>query len=133
MRRFFIISRLRSQAARHLSALVLGIALLLHFPARMVFAQATGFPNVPPLLVGAAWYPEQWSEATWDHDLALMEAGNIHLVRVGEFAWSSIEPSEGQYKLDWLERGCQSRCTSHCCGYGNALCRAPGLAYDSVS
>ena len=60
-------------------------------------------PRTPALLLGAAWYPEQWPESRWDADLALMEAAHIHFVRVGEFAWSTMEPSEGNYQLDWLE------------------------------
>jgi beta-galactosidase len=60
-------------------------------------------PRTPALLLGAAWYPEQWPESHWDADLALMEAAHIHFVRVGEFAWSTMEPSEGNYQLDWLE------------------------------
>lgn len=63
---------------------------------------ATG-PRESPLLLGAAWYPEQWPESRWDADLALMEAAHINFVRVGEFAWSTMEPIEGDYKLDWLE------------------------------
>jgi beta-galactosidase len=58
----------------------------------------------PPLLLGAAWYPEQWPESRWDADLQLMEGAHLHVVRVGEFAWSTIEPEEGHYDLDWLER-----------------------------
>lgn len=61
-------------------------------------------PAIPSLLLGAAWYPEQWSESRWDADLALMQDAHIHVVRVGEFAWSSLEPSEGHYTLDWLAR-----------------------------
>jgi beta-galactosidase len=61
-------------------------------------------PRTPPLLLGAAWYPEQWPESRWEADLALMEAAHIHFVRVGEFAWSTMEPSEGNFQLDWLER-----------------------------
>jgi beta-galactosidase len=57
----------------------------------------------PSLLLGAAWYPEQWQESRWEADLTLMEAAHIHFVRIGEFAWSTIEPSEGNYKLDWIE------------------------------
>jgi beta-galactosidase len=57
-----------------------------------------------PLRIGAAWYPEQWPEDHWDHDLALMEAAHMNVVRVGEFAWSALEPSEGHYDLDWLAR-----------------------------
>jgi beta-galactosidase len=56
------------------------------------------------LLLGAAWYPEQWDEATWESDLSLMEQAHIHFVRVGEFAWSTLEPSEGNFQLDWLAR-----------------------------
>ncbi len=61
-------------------------------------------PRTPPLLLGAAWYPEQWDEATWESDLSLMEQAHIHFVRVGEFAWSTLEPSEGNFQLDWLAR-----------------------------
>ncbi len=61
-------------------------------------------PRKAPLLFGAAWYPEQWPESRWDADLALMEAAHINFVRVGEFAWSTMEPTEGHYELDWLAR-----------------------------
>jgi beta-galactosidase len=54
--------------------------------------------------LGAAWYPEQWNEAAWEHDLALMEAAHFTVTRMGEFAWSRMEPSEGHYDLDWLAR-----------------------------
>jgi beta-galactosidase len=57
-----------------------------------------------PLLLGTAWYPEQWPESRWERDLQLMQEAGIHMVRVGEFAWSAMEPSEGRFDLDWLER-----------------------------
>lgn len=58
----------------------------------------------PALLLGAAWYPEQWPESNWNSDLDLMQKAHIHVVRVGEFAWTALEPAEGKYELDWLER-----------------------------
>ncbi len=61
-------------------------------------------PAPPPILLGTAWYPEQWPESRWSADLDLMQKANIHMVRVGEFAWSRMEPSEGQYDFDWLEK-----------------------------
>ena len=67
-------------------------------------AQAPSLPPPPPLLLGTAWYPEQWPESRWDADLALMQQAGIHMVRVGEFAWSRMEPEERKYDLDWLER-----------------------------
>ena len=66
-------------------------------------AQSTP-PAPPPILLGTAWYPEQWPESRWDVDLTLMQQAGIHMVRVGEFAWSRMEPEEGHYDLDWLDR-----------------------------
>ncbi len=57
-----------------------------------------------PLLLGSAWYPEQWPESRWDADLSLMQAAHMDVVRVGEFAWSTMEPREGDYQFDWLAR-----------------------------
>jgi beta-galactosidase len=57
----------------------------------------------PPILLGVAWYPERWPESRQKTDVDLMQKANIHFVRVGEFAWSTMEPSEGDYQLDWLE------------------------------
>ncbi|MBW4039327.1 MAG: beta-galactosidase [Acidobacteria bacterium] len=74
-------------------------------PTAPAAAQADAAPAAPPALyLGAAWYPEQWPESRWDTDLALMQQAHIRFVRVGEFAWSRLEPSEGHYDLDWLDR-----------------------------
>ncbi|MDR2675458.1 MAG: beta-galactosidase [Opitutaceae bacterium] len=78
-------------------ALALFSALLL--PAAVIRAAET-----PPLVLGSAWYPEQWTEADWEKDLALMKAAGFNMVRIGEFAWSSMEPEEGRYTFDWLEK-----------------------------
>src|SRR5690349_17184641 len=67
------------------------------------FSQSRNW-NSQPLRMGAAWYPEQWPEQQWDGDLTLMEQAHMNVVRVGEFAWSTMEPKEGDYDFDWLER-----------------------------
>ncbi len=76
-------------------------------------AQATRYADAPPLLVGAAWYPEQWPESRWDADLSLMEAAHIHLVRVAEFAWSTMEPSEGNFQWTWLDHAIAAAARHH--------------------
>jgi beta-galactosidase len=78
------------------------LALLL-FSFSFAFAQPST-PQPPPILLGTAWYPEQWPESRWDADLELMQKAGIHMVRVGEFAWARMEPAEGQYDFDWLDR-----------------------------
>jgi beta-galactosidase len=79
---------------------VLALALLPH-----AFGQAplSPAPNRPALMLGAAWYPEQWPESRWDADLTLMEQAHVNFVRVGEFAWSTMEPQEGVFRLEWLQ------------------------------
>jgi beta-galactosidase len=83
------------------ASLAIMIALVV---SPLTSAQATNYADQPPILLGAAWYPEQWPESQWGPDLALMEAAHIHVVRVGEFAWSTMEPTEGQYNFGWLDR-----------------------------
>lgn len=61
-------------------------------------------PTPSPLLLGAAWYPEQWPESRWEKDLELMQKAHIHVVRMGEYTWSEDETPDGRYTLDWLER-----------------------------
>lgn len=69
------------------------------FPER-----ATAFAARPAIAVGTAWYPEQWPEARWDVDLAMMKATGFNTVRIGEFAWSRMEPEEGRFDFAWLDR-----------------------------
>ena len=56
------------------------------------------------MYLGAAWYPEHWEESRWPIDLELMRDAGMNVVRIGEYAWSRLEPAEGDYELDWLER-----------------------------
>jgi beta-galactosidase len=66
-----------------------------------------------PLRFGAAWYPEQWPETRWEADLALMQAAHINVVRVGEFAWSALEPKAGQFDFGWLDRAIAAAAAHH--------------------
>ena len=96
-----------------LFALPLAAALLLTPTLRAQAPSATTAATPPALYLGTAWYPEQWPESRWDADLALMEAAHIRFVRIGEFAWSKLEPSEGHYDLDWLQRAVDAAARHH--------------------
>lgn len=54
--------------------------------------------------LGVSWYPEQWPEERWGVDLDLMQRAGVTVVRVGEFAWARMEPSDGRFDFDWLDR-----------------------------
>lgn len=49
------------------------------------------------------YYPSQWPEYMWEDDLSRMREANISYVRVNEFDWSVLEPSEGQYNFTLLD------------------------------
>lgn len=54
--------------------------------------------------LGVCYYPEQWPEEMWADDARRMVELGLKLVRIGEFAWSRIEPREGTFDWDWLDR-----------------------------
>ena len=91
-----------SKRERRVRRLAIALAALCCAPG--VASAQSNRTSEPALLAGAAWYPEQWPESRWDTDLQRMEEAHLHVVRVGEFAWSTLEPAEGHYDLDWLER-----------------------------
>ena len=53
---------------------------------------------------GVDYYPEHWPEERWPEDVKLMAEANFNIVRLAEFAWSKMEPTDGQYDFDWLDR-----------------------------
>lgn len=54
--------------------------------------------------LGVCYYPEQWDESLWEEDAARMAALGLTWVRIGEFAWSKMEPQPGRYDWAWLDR-----------------------------
>jgi beta-galactosidase len=67
----------------------------------------TALDNSSPtrkLHFGAAYYPEHWPEERWPEDIRLMSEAGLTVVRMAEFAWSTLEPSSGKFNFSWLER-----------------------------
>lgn len=54
--------------------------------------------------LGVCYYPEHWPETVWVDDARRMRELGISVVRVGEFAWSRLEPARGVFEFDWLHR-----------------------------
>ncbi len=54
--------------------------------------------------LGVCYYPEHWPEQQWADDAAQMVATGLTWVRIGEFAWSRMEPRPGQFTWEWLDR-----------------------------
>ncbi|MTE18484.1 beta-galactosidase [Streptomyces sp. TRM43335] len=56
------------------------------------------------LAYGGDYNPEQWPEEVWHEDVALMREAGVTMVSVGIFSWAMIEPREGEYDFDRLDR-----------------------------
>jgi beta-galactosidase len=53
--------------------------------------------------LGCCYYPEHWPREIWAKDAARMATVGLTWVRIGEFAWSKIEPEFGHFNWDWLD------------------------------
>ena len=53
---------------------------------------------------GADYYPEHWPEERWAEDARLMAEAHFTVVRLAEFAWAKMEPADGTFDFDWLDR-----------------------------
>ncbi len=60
--------------------------------------------NLDCFLLGVPHYPEHIEEAIWESDAERMAAAGFNVVRMGEFAWNLLEPSEGIFDFDLFDR-----------------------------
>lgn len=49
------------------------------------------------------YYPEHWDAELWEEDLERMKAVGIGTIRIGEFAWSKVEPREGEFTYRFFD------------------------------
>ena len=56
------------------------------------------------ITLGTCYYPEHWPEEMWEEDLQRMLASGIEVIRIAEFAWSKIEPREGEFTYEFFDR-----------------------------
>jgi beta-galactosidase len=70
-------------------------------PSRGVAPPMVHLP--PKVLFGAAYYHEYQRGEHLETDLDLMADAGFSVIRVGESVWSTWEPENGQFNLDWLQ------------------------------
>ena len=54
--------------------------------------------------LGVCWYPEQNPEARWSDDVRRMAEAGLTLVRLGEFAWGTLQRAPDKLDTDWMAR-----------------------------
>lgn len=55
-------------------------------------------------MFGVCYYPEHWPESDWHADAAMMADLGLTYVRIGEFAWSKLEPTPGEFNFEWFDK-----------------------------
>jgi beta-galactosidase len=70
------------------------------------------------MTLGVCYYPDHWPRERWAQDAKQMKELGIERVRIGEFAWSLIEPEPGRYDFEWLDAAFD---TLHAAGLGVIL------------
>jgi beta-galactosidase len=60
----------------------------------------------PHLLHGADYNPDQWLDQPQilKDDMRLMNLANCNAMSIGIFAWTALEPAEGQFAFGWLDK-----------------------------
>jgi len=54
--------------------------------------------------IGTYYYPEQWPKEQWQRDFDKIASMGFQIVHMAEFAWFDLEPSPGDFRLDWLSQ-----------------------------
>jgi beta-galactosidase len=86
-----------------ISMLLRALVLLLSSAAAFS-APADWFKPADMMTVGVYYYPEAWPESQWARDHANIRKLGMEFVHMGEFAWYFMEPEEGKFDFDWLEK-----------------------------
>ena len=58
------------------------------------------------LLHGGDYNPDQWLDRPdiLERDAEMLAESGCNVVSLGIFAWSTLEPEEGVFRLDWMEQ-----------------------------
>ncbi|MEL6360312.1 MAG: beta-galactosidase [Pseudomonadota bacterium] len=58
--------------------------------------------------LGVCYYPEHWDQGLWADDAKRMVDLGLEVVRLGEFAWSRIEPASNEFDWGWLDKAIET-------------------------
>lgn len=63
-------------------------------------------PKLPVFMHGADYNPDQWQHdpKVLEEDIRLMKLAGCNVMAIGIFAWAALEPEEGVFQFEWLDR-----------------------------
>lgn len=68
------------------------------------FVSAQFFSPEKLVETGVYYYPEAWSPNQWERDIQKMSEMGFEFIHLAEFSWAKLEPSEGNYNFEWLDK-----------------------------
>jgi beta-galactosidase len=85
---------------------ILTLLILTAIAINSGFAQKSKswYPDEQLTTVGTYYYPEHWDESQWERDFKKMVEMGFEFTHFAEFAWTQLEPEEGKYDFEWLDR-----------------------------
>lgn len=60
--------------------------------------------KIKKFLYGGDYNPDQWPEEVWKEDIEYMKYLNVNAVSMPIFSWAKLEPEEGKFNFDWLDK-----------------------------
>lgn len=74
------------------------------FPLSSLGPDEARFFPVEGMEFGVYYYPEHWPEDQWERDIQRIAALGFDFIHLAEFAWVRMEPADGKFDFDWLDR-----------------------------
>lgn len=59
--------------------------------------------NLPFILYGGDYNPDQWPQEIIEKDMHLLKSANINIVTLPVFSWALLQPDEYTYNFEWLD------------------------------
>ena len=60
--------------------------------------------KIREIYFGGDYNPDQWDEATIRKDMEYFKKCNINYVALPVFSWAKLEPEDGVYNFEWLDK-----------------------------
>ncbi|MGG4551721.1 beta-galactosidase [Paenibacillus humicus] len=62
--------------------------------------------RLPVLMHGADYNPDQWlhDPKVLEEDIRMMKLANCNVMALGMFSWAALEPTEGVFTFEWLDK-----------------------------
>lgn len=80
------------------------LLVLLQICSSLVISQNCFFKPDKMVETGVYYYPEAWNPDQWNRDFKNMSAMGFEFTHFAEFAWAQIEPKEGMFDFNWLDK-----------------------------